>query len=91
MALLLCQNLDSSRDSEGKTLLEASFKFHAGCCLALHSWSHAVVQLFCLLGWVFVLSLLFSDKVSLYSSGCRGTHRVDQGVLELRSVSAFAS
>jgi hypothetical protein len=31
------------------------------------------------------------DRVSLYSSGCSGTHSVDQAGLELRNPSASAS
>ena len=33
----------------------------------------------------------FRDRVSLYSSGCPGTHLVDQAVLKLRSLPASAS
>ena len=36
------------------------------------------VCLFC-----FILFCLFCDRVSLYSSGCPGTHSVDQAGLEL--------
>jgi hypothetical protein len=35
--------------------------------------------------------LVFRDRVSLYSSGCPGTHFVDQAGLELRNPSASAS
>jgi hypothetical protein len=41
------------------------------------------------LGFVFVF--VFRDRVSLYSSGCPGTHSVDQAVLELRNLPASAS
>jgi hypothetical protein len=34
----------------------------------------------CLVGW-----LVFRDRVSLCSSGCPGTHSVDQAGLELRN------
>jgi hypothetical protein len=40
----------------------------------------------CLVGW-----LVFRDRVSLYSSGCPGTHSVDQAGLELRNPPASAS
>jgi hypothetical protein len=39
-----------------------------------------------LVGW-----LVFRDRVSLYSSGCPGTHSVDQAGLELRNPPASAS
>jgi hypothetical protein len=47
----------------------------------------------CLVGWFFcfVLSLVFRDRVSLYSPGCPGTHSVDQAGLELRNPPASAS
>jgi hypothetical protein len=35
--------------------------------------------------------LIFQDRVSLYSSGCPGTHSVDQAGLELRNPPASAS
>jgi hypothetical protein len=35
--------------------------------------------------------LVFRDRVSLYSSGCPGTHFVDQAGLELRNLPASAS
>jgi hypothetical protein len=35
--------------------------------------------------------LVFQDRVSLWSSGCPGTHFVDQGSLELRNLPASAS
>jgi hypothetical protein len=37
------------------------------------------------------LVLVFRDRVSLYSSGCPGTHFVDQAGLELRNPPASAS
>jgi hypothetical protein len=37
------------------------------------------------------LSLVFLDRVSLYSPGCPGTHSVDQAGLELRNPPASAS
>jgi hypothetical protein len=40
---------------------------------------------------VFGLFLVFGDRVSLYSSGCHGTHFVDQADLELRNPPASAS
>jgi hypothetical protein len=40
--------------------------------------------------FVFVL-FVFRDRVSLYSSGCPGTHFVDQAGLELRNPPASAS
>jgi hypothetical protein len=39
----------------------------------------------------FFLFLVFRDRVSLYSSGCLGTHFVDQAGLELRNLPASAS
>jgi hypothetical protein len=42
--------------------------------------------------WVFLFCFLFfRDRVSLYSSGCPGTHFVDQAGLELRNLPASAS
>ena len=41
--------------------------------------------LFCL------LFLFFRDRVSLYNSGCPGTHFIDQAGLELRNPPASAS
>ena len=38
-----------------------------------------------------LLLLLFRDRVSLYSSGCPGTHSVDQTGLKLRNPPASAS
>ena len=35
--------------------------------------------------------MFFRDRVSLYSSGCPGTHFVDQAGLELRNLPASAS
>jgi hypothetical protein len=35
--------------------------------------------------------LVFRDRVSLYSSGCPGTHSIDQAGLELRNPPASAS
>ena len=39
----------------------------------------------------FLIFLGFRDRVSLYSSGCPGTHFVDQAGLELRNLPASAS
>jgi hypothetical protein len=39
----------------------------------------------------FFFFLVFQDRVSLYSSGCPGTHSVDQAGLELRNLPASAS
>jgi hypothetical protein len=39
----------------------------------------------------FFFFLVFQDRVSLYSSGCPGTHFVDQSGLELRNLPASAS
>jgi hypothetical protein len=41
--------------------------------------------------FLFLFGLVFRDKVSLYSSGCLGTHSVDQAGLELRNLPASAS
>jgi hypothetical protein len=40
---------------------------------------------------LFVCLFVFRDKVSLCSSGCPGTHFVDQAGLELRNLPASAS
>jgi hypothetical protein len=48
------------------------------CNTARRSWGLSLASLF----YLFIL-LLFSDRVSLYSSGCPGTHSVDQAGLEL--------
>jgi hypothetical protein len=48
---------------------------------------------FCLFVCLFVclcIYLVFRDRVSLCSSGCPGTHSVDQDVLELRNLPASA-
>jgi hypothetical protein len=44
-----------------------------------------------LLSFFFFFFLVFRDRVSLYSSGCPGTHFVDQAGLELRNPPASAS
>jgi hypothetical protein len=41
--------------------------------------------------YLFVLFFFFRDRVSLYNSGCLGTHFVDQAGLELRNPPASAS
>jgi hypothetical protein len=41
--------------------------------------------------WFWFCFLLFRDRVSLYNSGCPGTHLVDQAGLELRNLPASAS
>jgi hypothetical protein len=41
--------------------------------------------------FLFFLFLFFRDRVSLCSSGCPGTHFVDQAGLELRNPPASAS
>jgi hypothetical protein len=38
-----------------------------------------------------VIFFFFRDRVSLYSSGCPGTHSVDQDALKLRNPPASAS
>uniref|UniRef100_A0A8C6I9J9 Translationally-controlled tumor protein n=1 Tax=Mus spicilegus TaxID=10103 RepID=A0A8C6I9J9_MUSSI len=43
------------------------------------------------LSFLFFFFLVFRDRVSLCSSGCPGTHSVDQGGLELRNPPASAS
>jgi hypothetical protein len=57
----------------------------------------------CVFGWLvwfglvwfglvwFGLVLVFQDGISLYTSGCPGTHFVDQAGLELRNIPASAS
>jgi hypothetical protein len=51
-----------------------------------------MISLFCLF-CLFVCLFFngFRDRVSLYSSGCPGTHVVDQAGLELRNLPASAS
>jgi hypothetical protein len=49
------------------------------------------VCLFCFVLFFFVCFLFFGDRVSLCSSGCPGTHFVDQAGLELRNPPASAS
>jgi hypothetical protein len=55
--------------------------------------SHGLLNLLfvCLVGWLVCFVLVFQDRVSLYSSGCPGTHFVDQAGLELRNPPASAS
>jgi hypothetical protein len=52
--------------------------------MAVSTWSILSSQLQ-------TLSLIFRDRVSLYSPDCPGTHSVDQAVLELRNPPASAS
>jgi hypothetical protein len=40
---------------------------------------------------IIIFFLVFRDRVSLYSSGCPGTHFVDQAGLELRNPPASTS
>jgi hypothetical protein len=47
-------------------------------------------HIFCLFVCLFVC-LFFQDRISLCSSGCPGTHSVDQAGLELRNLPASAS
>jgi hypothetical protein len=51
-----------------------------------------VCLLFCLLFcfW-FGFGLVYQERVSLFSSGCPGTHSVDKAGLELRNLPASAS
>jgi hypothetical protein len=42
-------------------------------------------------GFLVLVFLVFRDRVSLCSSGCPGTHSVDQAGLELRNLPASAS
>ena len=53
----------------------------------------ADLTIFCLFVCLFVCFLFwfFSDRVSLCSPGCPGTHSVDQAGLELRNLPASAS
>jgi hypothetical protein len=50
-----------------------------------------VCQSFFLPFFVFVFVFVFQDRVSLCSTGCPGTHTVDQAGLELRNPPASAS
>jgi hypothetical protein len=55
-----------------------------------------MVFVFCLAFWlfvwfVFVCFWFFRDRVSLYSTGCPGTHSVDPASLELRNLPASIS
>ena len=40
---------------------------------------------------LFIIIIIFQDRVSLFSPGCPGTHFVDQASLELRNLPASAS
>jgi hypothetical protein len=40
---------------------------------------------------VWLVGLVFRDRVSLYSPGCPGTHSVDQAGLELKNLPVSAS
>jgi hypothetical protein len=55
---------------------------------SLWYWDSQFFVLFC---FVFVFVFVFGDRVSLCSSGCPGTHFVDQAGLELRNPPASAS
>jgi hypothetical protein len=55
------------------------------CVLVFGFW------LFLGFGCFWFLVFGFQDRVSLYSSGCPGTHSVDQAFLKLRNLPAFAS
>jgi hypothetical protein len=62
----------------------------------LDSPFHTVLKSICVfiifIIYLFIyLSLVFRDRVSLYSPGCPGTHFVDQAGLELRNLPASAS
>jgi heme/copper-type cytochrome/quinol oxidase subunit 3 len=46
---------------------------------------------FCFCFWFWFWFLVFRDRVSLYSSGCPGTHFVEQAGLKLRNLPASAS
>jgi hypothetical protein len=48
-------------------------------CMHTHTYTYAYMY------------LVFTDRVSLCSPGCLGTHFVDQAVLELRDLTASAS
>jgi hypothetical protein len=50
-----------------------------------------LVWFFCLFVCLFVCFCCSRDRVSLYSSGCPGTHFVDQADLKLRNLPASAS
>jgi hypothetical protein len=49
------------------------------------------VLFFCFLFFVFCFLFFFQDRVSLCSSGCPGSHFVDQAGLELRNPTTSAS
>jgi hypothetical protein len=46
---------------------------------------------FILFYFILFYFIFFQDRVSLYSSGCSGTHSVDQAGLKLRNPPASAS
>jgi hypothetical protein len=50
-----------------------------------------VIVVVVLVWFLFLIFVLFWDRVSLYSPGCPGTHSVDQAGLELRNLPASAS
>jgi hypothetical protein len=57
-----------------------------------HSCAHNNTNSILFLGFFFFFFFLaFQDRVSLCSSGCPGTHSVDQAGLELRNPPASAS
>jgi hypothetical protein len=59
-------------------------------CTAKASAYYGFFVLFCFFVCLFVF-WLFRDRVSLYSTGCPGTHSVDQAGLELRNLPASSS
>jgi hypothetical protein len=60
-------------------------------CLYLHKVETRGLFQLSNLGFWFGFGLISSDRVSLCSPGCPGTHCVDQAGLELRNLPASAS
>jgi hypothetical protein len=57
----------------------------------IHPWTPKPNRTSVQHGYVIFFFLVFRDRVSLCSSGCPGTHFVDQAGLELRNPPASAS
>jgi hypothetical protein len=78
--------------------IQGTINYHPMLVMGSHCFTEApptalrtadVIVIFCLFGWL--VGWFFEDRVSLYSSGCPGTHFVDQAGLELRNPPASAS
>jgi hypothetical protein len=85
----LCQTVTLNTESSNQ--LQRFFCFV--CLFFLFFFVVVGFVLFCFVVFFdfFVCLFVFRDTVSLYSSGCPGTHFVDQADLELRNLPASAS